>query len=459
MHTATLPVRSLLFALALVCLALLGVESRAETYTVTETADSHWPNPDPTILSLRMALSKANQHPGLDLVVIPKGTYTLTIPGSGDDNNLSGDLDIRDSVIIQGAGPDKTIIDGNALDRVFDLPYDGYNPSEITVFMSNLTIQNGKLTQVMGGLVEGGGGINNQHKLYLSNVVVRNNTVEGAGGGGIENKQDLTLYKVVLRENIVTGETSNCVGGGIVNIGSLVVTDTTVSGNRADRGGGLFNAGLVTATIKRSLFTDNQARAGSALLAYGTLELVNSTIHGNNFTLAGGGECALAVVETATVSFCTITDNLTTETGRSSGLCVSSTAQLTLHGTILAGNKRFGTPTKKNCTFFTPPISATYNLEDTDTCNFSIDTNLSNTDPRVGPLQDNGGPTQTRALSADGPAIDYVKINTGVTMDQRSFTRPVGPWADVGAYEYERDVSTFCFPIKSPDGATAVICL
>ena len=458
MFTATLSVRSLFFAFGLVGLGLLAVESRAETYTVTETADSSWPNPDPSILSLRVALSNANQHPnqlpGLDLIVIPEGTYTLTIPGSGDDNNLSGDLDIRDSVIIQGAGPDKTIIDGGALDRVFDLPY---NSSSIRVFMSNLTIQNGKLTNVTGGLdFEGGGGINNQHHLYLSNVVVKNNTVEGAGGGGIENKQDLTLNKVVLRENIVTGETSSCNGGGILNIGSLVVTDALVSGNRAHGGGGLFNAGLVTATIERSLFTENQASYGSALLAYGRLELVNTTIHGNNFTLAGGGRCALLVRDTATVSFCTITDNLTTDTVQSSGLCTSSTSQLTLRGTVLAGNKRIGIPTQNNCTFFTPPLSATYNLEDANTCGFSPATNLVSTDPKLGPLQDNGGPTQTRALAADSPAIDYVRIDTGVTVDQRGFKRPVGPWADIGAYEYEPPV---CFPVRSPDGKTAIICL
>lgn len=456
MYTVTLSVRSLLFALGLVGLVLMAATtSPAKSYTVTQTTDSNFPNPDPTILSLRLALASANSHDGLDLIVIPEGTYTLTIPGSGDDTNITGDLDILDSVIIQGAGPDKTIIDGNDLDRVFDIPK---SSESIYVFMSNLTIQNGKLTNVTGGLdFEGGGGINNQHNLYLSNVVVRNNTVEGAGGGGIENKQDLTLNKVVLRENIVTGETSSCNGGGILNIGSLVGTEALFSGNRAHRGGGLFNAGLVTATIERCLFTKNQASSGSALVAYGTLELVNTTIHGNNFTLAGGGRCALNVQDTATVSFCSITDNLTTDTVQSSGLCTSSTSQLTLRGTVLAGNKRIGTPTNNNCTFVTPPTSATYNLEDANTCGFLTTTNQINTDPKLGPLQDNGGPTQTRALAADSPAIDYVKINTGVIVDQRGFTRPVGPRADIGAYEYEPP--PLCFPVKSPDGKSAIICL
>ena len=112
-------------------------------------------------------------------------------------------------------------------------------------------------------------------------------------------------------------------------------------------------------------------------------------------------------------------------------------------------------PIKRNCSY--KIADATYNLEDANTCGFSPATNLVDTDPKLGPLQDNGGPTQTRALAADSPAIDYVKINTGVIVDQRGFTRPVGPWADIGAYEYEPP--PLCFPVKSPDGKSAIICL
>ena len=460
MFTATLSVRSLLFVLALVALVLLAATtSRAAVYTVTQTTDSNFPNPDPNILSLRLALSSANQHPGLDLIVIPEGTYTLTIAGSGDNTNLTGDLDILDPVIIQGAGPDKTIIDGNTIDRVFDVvPVPG---KDFSVLMVNLTIQNGRVNNVEAP--RGGGGINNWQTLSLSNVVIKNNTVEGGvPGGGIENNHNLTLNKVVVRDNTVvaTGELSYWIGGGIVNsgTGTLELTETTVSGNRADRGGGLFNGGLGTATIERSLFTENRARAGSGIVAYGILNLVNTTIHANTFDGIDGGQCALRVEGTTTVSFCTITDNASSREDIA-GLCTGDSSILTLRSTILSGNKKPGTITSRNCTFSTPLTSATYNLEDANTCGFLTTTNLINTDPKLGPLQDNGGPTQTRALAADSPAIDYVRINTGVIVDQRGYKRPVGPWADIGAYEYERDVSTFCFPIRSPDGKTAIICL
>ena len=455
MFTVTLSVRSLLFALGLVGLVLLANTSQAEVYPVNTNTDIHvFPGPGVTTISLRSALDSANDRVGLDMIVLPEGTYTLTIPGRGENENWSGDLDILDPVIIQGAGPDKTIIDGKAIDRVFDLLSDGFSP-KFFVFMSNLTIQNGMVNNVEAP--RGGGGIYSNQTLSLSNVVIKNNTVEGGvPGGGLDNNHNLTLNKVVVRDNTVvaTGEPSNWIGGGIHNGGTLEITETKVSGNRADRGGGLFNGGLGTATIERSLFTENRARAGSGISAYGILNLVNTTIHANMFD-GIDGYCALDVDGTAIVSCCTITDNHSSREDLGC-LCASYSGSLTLRSTILSGNKTPGITSSRNCTFHFPPTSATYNLEDANTCTFSPATNLINTDPKLGPLQDNGGPTQTRALAADSPAIDYVRINTGVTVDQRGRTRPVGPWADIGAYEYE---SPICFPVRSPDGKTAIICL
>ena len=117
MFTATLSVRSLLFSLALAGLALLpATASPADPYTVN-TQDDYLPFlPSDPKISLRSALNSANSNPGPDEIILPAGIYTLTITGSGDDTNSAGDLDIRDSVTITGAGPDKTIIDGNAID-------------------------------------------------------------------------------------------------------------------------------------------------------------------------------------------------------------------------------------------------------------------------------------------------------------------------------------------------------
>jgi len=446
MLTVSQPMRFLLLHLSLVFLALLAASaSHAAVYRVTQTTDSNFPNPDPNILSLRNALSTANQHLGADQIVVPAGTYTLTLSGSGDNQNLTGDLDILDSVTITGSGPDKTIIDGNALDRVFDIPI---SSESISVVMNNLTIQNGKLTATNAYL--GGGGICNRHVLTLNNVVVRSNSVAEAGGGGIQSDHDLTLNKVVVRDNRIdeVGDENRRTGGGILNNGFMVMTDSIVVGNQGRRGGGLYSH---NASIERSLFTENRGWAGGAITSDGTQQLVNVTIHGNLADLAGAA--IFVNYGVASLSFCTITDNLS---GGFPAVYIDPSTSLALRNSILAANHSEANVIL-NCSPSTPPINSTYNLEDANTCGFSPATNLINTDPKLGPLQDNGGTTLTRALAADSPAIDYVKVDTGVTVDQRGSKRPVGPWADSGAYEYAQ--SPLCFPIKSPDGKTAVICL
>ncbi len=432
MHPGKTLFSSLLLLISLTGQTLLvTMESLATQYTVTRKDNAISTNSDPPILSLRETLSLANQNPGMDLIILLGGTYTLSIAGSDEDNNLTGDLDILDSVVIVGAGPNNTIIDGGGIDRVFDIGV-GATTDNTIVQIENLTIQNGRTGAAMAR--KGGAGILSERRLILNNVVIRNNTVEG-------------------------GELDS-VGGGvyITNSGTLNMTNTTISGNQARQGGGLFVAPLVEVKINQSLFTGNQGYVGSAIQSYGSLQLINTTIDDNKFN-GQGGYCALSVDGTATVSFCTIMGNLNSDGSQSSGVCTSTTGLLSLSNTILAGNKQIDNSTSINCQLTTTLTSATNNLEDANTCGFSPATNLINTDPKLGPLQDNGGPTQTRALAADSPAIDYVKVNTGVTVDQRGSKRPVGPWADIGAYEYERDVSPICFPIRSSDGKTAVICL
>src|SRR5262249_6766669 len=68
-------------------------------------------------ISLRSAIQAANAHPGADIINLPNRTYTLTRAGVNDDNALTGDLDIKGDLKIQGIG--MPTVDGNALDRVF----------------------------------------------------------------------------------------------------------------------------------------------------------------------------------------------------------------------------------------------------------------------------------------------------------------------------------------------------
>ena len=414
MLTAILLVRPQPFVLGLVCLILLvTTNSMAKVYDVTETSD--WPVPLPGY-SLRQALNAANEDAQVDVINIPEGIYTLYMSGADEDNNVSGDLDVKNNLFIVGKGPEKTFIDGSGITRVLHIVQAG-----VSVGLVNLTIQNGKVT----------------------------NSHNQAHGAGILNKGSLSLYNVGIKNN--TNAADNNFGGGIYNDGVLTITNATLSGNQALSGGAIYTNNSAQTGIERSLLVNNRASSrASAIESYGSLQVTNTTVDGNVSTYGSAIHLAFG---TADISFCTITNNTP---GTASAALELGLASLNLHQTLLAANQSTDA-IKRNCSY--KIADATYNLEDANTCGFSTATNLVNTDPKLGPLQDNGGPTQTRALAAGSPAIDYVKINTGVIVDQRGFTRPVGPWADIGAYEYERDVSTFCFPIRSPDGETAIICL
>ena len=81
--------------------------------------------------------------------------------------------------------------------------------------------------------------------------------------------------------------------------------------------------------------------------------------------------------------------------------------------------------------------SAGHNLDSGVVCGFSAPGDLSSTDPTLGPLQDNGGPTPTHALLADSPAIDAGDPVGCPGTDQRGVRRPQGAGCDIGAVEVQ----------------------
>lgn len=116
----------------------------ANTFNVNSTADAVDINPgngvcatSSNVCTLRAAIQEANALAGEDVITLPAGTYTLTITGENEEDAATGDLDIHGNVTINGGTANTTIIDGGAIDRVFDIR----NPYSVT--FTNLTIQNG----------------------------------------------------------------------------------------------------------------------------------------------------------------------------------------------------------------------------------------------------------------------------------------------------------------------------
>ena len=248
------------FLFTLASLLLAVAPAAAAPFTVNDTADAVDAAPGDGscataggTCTLRAAIQEANAHTGADTIMLPAGTYLLTIPGRGEDAAMMGDLDITDDVTIIGTSAATTILDGNGIDRIFEIA----NPASI-VAMSSLTIRNGNPGPP--GPDADGGGIFNQGTLTLTDVVVANNTSAGSGGG-ISSVNDLTLTNCV-----VSGDTAANFGGGIDNPLTATLTNVTVSGNTsgAGGGGGIANDLLdAIATLTNVTIADNSAPAGS----------------------------------------------------------------------------------------------------------------------------------------------------------------------------------------------------
>ncbi len=214
------------------------------TYTVNTTQDENDANKVAGDLSLREAIIESNANPGANTIVVPAGTYNLTISGAGETAGQTGDLDITNSVTIEGAGAASTIINGNGLDRVF------------YIFGSSTTVPS---VSISGVTVEGG--------------LSPNSSYFGPdNGGGIDvSDASLTIDQSVIQDNSTGSDgTYGGYGGGIeVSEGTLTVTNSTITGNSTGNGtevggsGGGIEGFLSTITINACTISDNTTGSGS----------------------------------------------------------------------------------------------------------------------------------------------------------------------------------------------------
>lgn len=359
-------------------------------FTVNTTSDTVDANPGDGICadaggncSLRAAVLEANANIDSNTIVVPAGTYVLSIAGANVGAE-AGDLNIIESVNIQGAGADTTIIDGNAADCVFDL-----GSFQSTISISGVTIRNGNSN------VYGSGGVYSlDNTLTMTNCAIVNNTLNYSSGygAGVFSAGPLTMTNCLVAGNTLTGS-STAVGGGVCLYfgGTSTLTNCTISGNSAG----------------------------------GTLD-------------SDGGGIAI-IGNSTTLTNCTITNN--TCAGQAGGIYFDSntTTTLTVKNTIISGNSGAA-----NCQAAAgSAITSTgYNLEDADTCDFHSTGDLINTLPYIDVLSQNGGPTRTHGLLAGSPAIDAAGPVDSPEKDQRGFTRPAdgnadgSAIADIGAHEF-----------------------
>ena len=381
-----------------------------------------------TDCSLREAIKLAQSG---DKIVVPRGIYTLTL-GRELAVNTGG---LTNTLTITGAGSSNTIIQASASSA--DATSRVFNMTGGTVVISGVTIRHGNTTS-------NGGGIQNSGTLTLTDSTVSGNTAATNHGGGIWNNLGITLIltgstvsgntahlssggiisdgTLILTDSTVSGNAANSNDGGISNSGTLTLTDSTVSGNTASKGGGIFDNR--TLTVTGSTINSNVAsgNGGGIYNEAGVIRLTNSTISGNKAILGGG------VYDLVTV----FADYVTVAFNEGGGLHLQTSTTASLHASAiwsLSGPSCSGTGTF---------ISLGHNLDSDGTCGLNLGSgDLPSSDPKLGPLADNGGPTLTRALLPGSPAIDVIPAqDCVVSTDQRGAFRPQGVACDIGAYEH-----------------------
>jgi Concanavalin A-like lectin/glucanases superfamily len=380
-----------------------------QTFVITTTNDDGFG-------SLRQAVANANNGDTITFSITLSGTTILLTNGQiAFDKNLTID---------GSALPAGITINGNHASRIFQV-----NSGAIVV-LNSLAITNGS--------ADFGGGVINGGDLTVNNCTFSGNSATGAGG---------SIYNYASSANA-----------------TVSINASTISGNTADWGGGIYNegaSGTAMLVLNLSSISDNSAATGGGgIVNYGNhgtaMITINTCTFSTNTGLQGAG--INNQDGTVTISACTFSAN---EAETILNFPYLGSATLVIGDTIL--NAGFPGPNLDNYDAYSDygtVLSDGYNLSSDDGGGFLTATgDQINTDPKLGPLQDNGGPAWTCALLPGSPAIDEGKRDAipglGLTTDQRGFARPVdfacipnvvgGDGSDIGAFE-SQDTDTDGLP-------------
>ncbi len=281
----------------------------------------------------------------------------------------------------------------------------------------------------------------------LTNCTVSGNAAHYGGGLLSNYGLALTLTGCTVSGNTADGGPySNGAGVAVARGGTDILTNCTISGNSAlgdHWSGGMMNF-YSTASLDNCTISGNSASSGGGLTNDGgTTTLTDCTVSGNTAGNNGGGLYNISG-GTATLYDCTISQNSASNYGGG----VDSNATTTLGNTIVAGNTA-NTGPDVNGVITTQGNNL---IGESDDSSGWFGSDLTGTiaaplDPMLGPLANNGGPTQTMALLPSSPAIDAgnnALIPSGITTDQRGtgYPRVVNGTVDIGAVEFGSTVES-----------------
>ncbi len=413
------------------------------TIPVTNTNDS---GPG----SLRAAVAQANSVVGAADVIVFDPAY-FAVPRT--IVLTSGQLSITDPVTVSGPGAGRLTVSGNSASRIFSI--DG--PGSMAVTISGLTLTAGKPVVSQTDSAGGGAILSADENLTVADCVLADNTAVTYGGAINAAGGTLTVRNCTVSGNTLTF-TSESGGAGIYLGGpaTVIVSNSTLRDNATVRGqfgdgrigyfgngGGLYFSGG-SLVLENSTVVGNTANSGGGVYLGGSLSsgpgsvIRNSTIAGNTalgtgFDIEGIGGGVFAG-NFLTITNSTITGNTAQTRGGGVGL-LSSPGVLTVRSSVVAGNVNAAAPD----IYETGSVTAT-NCLIGSAAGFTLASGSGNnrpygTDPRLGPLQDNGGPTPTFALLPGSPLLDAGANPATLATDQRGFPRVTGSAPDIGAVE------------------------
>jgi hypothetical protein len=422
----------------------------ANTWTVNSCSDAN--SGSGFTGTLRYAVANAATGDTVDMTTLGCSLITLK---SGAVAVTQADLTIN------GVGSSNLFISGKyngvATDRIFKHTGTG------TLNLKGMTVYEGymKSGSAAGGCIYSAGSVN------LNDVYVAVCEAKGTAssfGGGIYAKGQLKMKYSTISFSETNG--GNSFGGGFL-AGSLYMKYSTVSGNEAADSAGGWSEG--STTIKSSTFSGNSASVnvgGLRIITSSPVLISNSTISGNSAAYLIGGVYANAptvTVQNSTIVFNTAAKDRAGATppfsyyapgvsfvARSASQSVTLQSNLISNNTASSGGEydlSTFAATGFSVTFNAAPannlIRSTFSAVPSDTIKLSC--------PRLGPLRNNGGATETHALQRGSPGIDQGNNAANLAYDQRGIIFPTTPAyprvdngvADIGAYERNQEDMIF----------------